>query len=266
MTSATCATRSCTSSRRPTRPSRRSRTSGPASATRSSSSAATASGTATSTPTTSAPPIEAALDCGRPRNIRVTDLLEQVAGGEVGAGGGGECRGRAGERARRRPRSSPSAPATASAASSARSACSALVAGGQSMNPSTAQLLEAVDGGAGRRGRDPARTTRTSSRWPNRSTSSPTRPCAWCRPPAWPRASPRCSSTTPMPRPTTTRRPWRPPAAHVIAAEVTQAVRDSDSPAGAIAEGDWLGLTRFGHPGRAADLDGCGDRRCSRSW
>ena len=58
--------------------SRRSRTCGPASATRSWSSAATASGTATSTPTTSAPPIEAAIDVGRPRNIRVTDLLEQV--------------------------------------------------------------------------------------------------------------------------------------------------------------------------------------------
>ena len=55
-TSPTCATRSCTSSRRPTTPSRPSRTCGPASATRSSWSAATASGTATSTPTTSAPP------------------------------------------------------------------------------------------------------------------------------------------------------------------------------------------------------------------
>ena len=37
-----------------------------------------ACGTATSTPTTSGPPIEAALDAGRPRNIRVTDLIEQV--------------------------------------------------------------------------------------------------------------------------------------------------------------------------------------------
>ena len=66
---------------------RASRTCGPASATRSSSSAATASGTATSTPTTSAPPSRPAIDAGRPRRIRVTDLLEQVGGGAVGARG-----------------------------------------------------------------------------------------------------------------------------------------------------------------------------------
>ena len=42
--------------------------------------------------------------------------------------------------------------------------------GGQSMNPSTAQILEAVEARQRRPGRDPARTTRTSSRWPSRST------------------------------------------------------------------------------------------------
>ena len=52
---------------------------GVVSATRSSSSAATASGTATCTPTTSAPPSRPASPSGRPRDIRVTDLLEQVA-------------------------------------------------------------------------------------------------------------------------------------------------------------------------------------------
>ena len=58
---------------------RASRPRGAASATRSSSSAATASGTATCTPTTSAPPSRRASRSGRPRDIRVTDLLEQVA-------------------------------------------------------------------------------------------------------------------------------------------------------------------------------------------
>ena len=62
----TCATRSCTSSRRTTRPSPPSRTCGRASATRSWSWAATASGTATSTPTTSAPPSRRPSTAGVP--------------------------------------------------------------------------------------------------------------------------------------------------------------------------------------------------------
>ncbi len=75
----TCATRSCTSLEADDAADRRrSRTCGPASATRSWSWAATASGTATSTPTTSAPPSRPASTLGRPRQIRVTDLLEQV--------------------------------------------------------------------------------------------------------------------------------------------------------------------------------------------
>jgi dihydroxyacetone kinase-like predicted kinase len=33
---------------------------------------------------------------------------------------------------------------------------------------------------------------------------------------------------------------------HVVAAEVTQAVRDATTPAGEVREGDWIGLTRAG--------------------
>ena len=52
---------------------------GALSATRSSSSAATASGTAMSTPTTSVPPSRCHSDLGgRPKQIRVTDLFEEV--------------------------------------------------------------------------------------------------------------------------------------------------------------------------------------------
>ena len=104
--------------------SRPSRTCGPASATRSSSSAATASGTATSTPTTSAPPSRPAIEVGRPRKIRVTDLLEEVEEERWVR----EAR----DRRRRAAASDPVAdgvvavaPATASAASSTRSACRA---------------------------------------------------------------------------------------------------------------------------------------------
>ena len=67
--------------------------------------------------------IEAALDCGRPRNIRVTDLMEQVEEERWVREAPREARAAA-EHARSRPRSSPSPPATASGASSARSACS----------------------------------------------------------------------------------------------------------------------------------------------
>src|SRR5947199_7231787 len=87
--------------------------------------------------------IEAALDCGRPRNIRVTDLLEQVEE----------------ERwVREAPPPAPEAPsepvptgviAVATGDGIRRIFHSLgvqqIVAGGQSMNPATAQILEAVE-------------------------------------------------------------------------------------------------------------------------
>ena len=86
--------------------------------------------------------IEAALDCGRPRNIRVTDLLEQVEeerwvrgrtrrrAGDLSAGA---HRGRRGGHRRGIRRIFRSL------------GVQGIVAGGQSMNPSTAQILEAVE-------------------------------------------------------------------------------------------------------------------------
>ena len=90
--------------------------------------------------------IEAALDCGRPKRIRVTDLLEQVEEERwvreaAGAGGEDEVDLRdpvpcavvavaTGEGIRRIFRSM---------------GVQQIVAGGQSMNPSTAQILEAVE-------------------------------------------------------------------------------------------------------------------------
>ena len=144
-TSATCATRSCTSSRRPTRPSPRSRTCGPASATRSWSSAATASGTATSTPTTSAPH-RGRLDCGRPRQHPGHRPARAGRGGAVGP------RERRRRRCRRaaEPEPVPTAVVAVATGDGIRRIFRSLgvqriVAGGQSMNPSTAELLEAVE-------------------------------------------------------------------------------------------------------------------------
>ena len=68
--------------------------------------------------------IEAAIDCGRPREIRVTDLLEQVEE-ERWVREAGAIADSLPERlpSRSPPRWSPSPPATASAGSSTRSAC-----------------------------------------------------------------------------------------------------------------------------------------------
>ncbi len=108
--------------------------------------------------------IEAALDAGRPREIRVTDLAEQVEEERWVREGAGDGRAAADGAAvrRRSPRSWPWPAATASDGSSAPSASSHLVAGGQSMNPSTADLVEAVEATPVRARSSSCRTTRTS--------------------------------------------------------------------------------------------------------
>ncbi len=88
--------------------------------------------------------VEAALDCGRPRSIRVTDLLEQVE----------EERWVRDAEAQAEP-VPPSEPVPTAVVAVATGegvrriyyslGVQAIVAGGQSMNPSTAQLLEAVE-------------------------------------------------------------------------------------------------------------------------
>jgi dihydroxyacetone kinase-like predicted kinase len=88
--------------------------------------------------------IEAALDCGRPRSIRVTDLLEQVEEERWVREGSG------------RPDPEPPLRQVTTAVVAVATGegvrrifhslgVQAVVTGGQSMNPSTAQLLEAVE-------------------------------------------------------------------------------------------------------------------------
>ena len=132
-----------------TRSSRR----GARSATRSSSSAATASGTATCTPTTSAPRSRpASTPAGRARSASPTcssrsEEERWVREAEVVADADASPRSTRGHDRGRRGRAS----ATASAACSRSLGVQQVVAGGQSMNPSTAQILEAVEACAGRR-------------------------------------------------------------------------------------------------------------------
>src|SRR5581483_8697587 len=92
--------------------------------------------------------IEAALDCGRPRNIRITDLIEQVEEERwvregVAAGGSVEEPPHVNEAV-------PTAVVAVATGDGVRRIFYSLgvqriVTGGQSMNPSTAQLLEAVE-------------------------------------------------------------------------------------------------------------------------
>ena len=138
--------------------------------------------------------------------------------------------------------------ATASAGSSARSASTTWSPGGQSMNPSTAEILEAVEAARLRPRWCSCPTTRTSARWPSRSTSSTDKTV---------RVVPTGEHRRGLRRPPRLR-PRRPgvednaaamaaSARRVVAGEVTQAVRDADDrrPARSRA-GDWIGLSRDG--------------------
>src|SRR5207244_7206285 len=87
--------------------------------------------------------VEAALDVGRPRNIRVTDLLEQVEEERW-------VREAPPEEPRPPREPVPTAVVAVATGDGIRRIFHSLgvqrvVGGGQSMNPSTAQLLEAVD-------------------------------------------------------------------------------------------------------------------------
>ena len=192
--------------------------------------------------------IEAALDCGRPRNIRITDLLEQVqeerwvreAEAETGPGGSEYVH---------------AAPVTTAVVAIATGAglgrlfrsvgVQSIVAGGQSMNPSTAQLLEAVEA-------SPAEhvvilpnnkniipvAEQVSSLTEKHVVVVPTRSISEGLAAAF--------AYDPEGDAETNADAMQGAAAGVVAGEVTRAVRDSVCDAGPIAEGDYLGLSRDG--------------------
>jgi len=194
------------------------------------------------------PAIEASLDAGRPRNLRVTDLLEEVeeerwvreGAGTVGTG----------------PSATPPGPPPTTAVVAVATGdgigrifrslgVQGLIAGGQSMNPSTAELVEAVE------------TVRSDSViiLPNNSNIRPvaervndlTSKSVWVVPTDTiaegfaallaydPEADGSVNAQT-----------METSARTVVAGEVTRAVRDSDCSAGPISTGDWLGLSRRG--------------------
>jgi DAK2 domain fusion protein YloV len=189
--------------------------------------------------------IEAALDCGRPKRIRVTDLAEQVEEERWVREGAGAA---AVDAEHHEP--VPCAVVAVATGEGIRRIFRSLgvhqiVAGGQSMNPSTAQILEAVEAApadevvvlpnnknivavAEQVDAHTAKTVRVVA-----TTSVAEGFAALLEYDPQDSADANCET-------------MHEAAARVVSGEVTRAVRASTSDAGPIAEGDYLGLARDG--------------------
>ena len=215
---------------------------GARSATRSWWSAATGSGTATSTPTTSVPRSRSrsTLD-GRPQQIRVTDLFEEMA-----------RRARPSEASPRPARRGlpPVTTAVVAVCSRRRArravlqpARAGIVTGGQTLNPSTAELLDTVEHVNADQvvilpnnkniipvaEQVDALTSKTVVVVPTR-----TMPEALAALVVYDPEAPAAENAAEMGE----------AIESVATGEVTQAVRDSNSDAGPIKSGDWIGIVR----------------------
>jgi len=194
------------------------------------------------------PAIEASLDAGRPRNIRVTDLLEEVEEERWVREGAGELDSGPSE-APLGPTPVTSVVAVASGEGIGRIFRSLgvqrLIAGGQSMNPSIAELVEAVDELASdevivlpNNGNIRPVANRVDELSHKRVWVVPTETIAEgfaallaYDPEAGGEANAEAMEAT---------------ATKVVPGEVTRAVRDSETSAGPVRTGDWLGLSRDG--------------------
>ena len=191
--------------------------------------------------------IEAALDCGRPRNIRVTDLMEQVEEerwvreGSAAAPGDEDGASTA---------PVPTAVVAVATGEGVRRIFHSLgvqrvVAGGQSMNPSTAQILEAVEAA-------PAAEVVVL---PNNKNIIPvaeqvddltSKTVRVVKTTGIAEGFAALLEYDPESSADTNLRAMSAAAERVTAGEVTRAVRASTCDAGPIAEGDYLGLSRTG--------------------
>jgi len=192
--------------------------------------------------------IEAALEIGTPRRIQVTDLMEQVAE-EKWVRDAVAARGTPTDEEEVGPPVPTAAVAVATGDGIRRIFRSLgvhqLIAGGQSMNPSTAQVLEAVEAA-------PAEEVVVL---PNNKNIVPVAQAVRELTDKTVRVVPTTSvaegfasllAYDPEATADENHRAMTEAAARVIPGEVTQAVRSSESPAGPIQAGDWLGLSREG--------------------
>ena len=192
--------------------------------------------------------LEASMDAGRPRNIRVTDLLEEVEEerwvreAALTAGSGP---------AERRPGPAPATGVVAVASGDGiarifRSlGVEGLIAGGQTMNPSVAELVEAVD----------ALGSNEVVLLPNNGNIRPVADQVdeLAHKPVWVIPTESVAegfaallAYDPEADGASNAAAMEASAQRVVAGEITRAVRDAESTAGPIARGDWLGLSRQG--------------------
>jgi uncharacterized protein len=186
--------------------------------------------------------VEAALDAGRPREIRVTDLAEQVEEERwVREGAGGAVDEPAG------PPPTTAVVAVVTGEGVGRIFRSLgvhhLVLGGQSMNPSTAQLLDAVEAV----GSDQVvvlpnnKNIRPVAEQVDALTDKAVRVVATG---SIVEGFAALLAYDPGAGAAVNGAAMAASACHVVPAEVTQAVRDSETDAGPVRTGDWIGLSR----------------------
>jgi hypothetical protein len=205
--------------------------------------------------------IEAAIDAGRPREIRVTDLLDQVEeeswvrrAEESGAGTPPTIEG---------PPPVTSVVAVATGDGIRRIFYSLgvhhIVGGGQSMNPSTAQILEVVESVPGAEIVILPNNKNIFAVAKQACDLSP-RPTLVVDTPGIQEGFAALLEYDPEATAEENARNMQSAASRVRAGEVTRAVRASESPAGRIEVGDWIGLSRGGIESVAGSLSGatCG--------
>ena len=201
--------------------------------------------------------IEAALDAGRPKNIRVTDLMEQVEEERWVREASAEAIDMDDAEDVHRARV-PTAVVAVGTGPGIRRIFRSLgvqqiVAGGQSMNPSTAQILEAVEAAPGgevvvlpNNKNIIAVAEQVASLTDKQVRVVKTKGVAEGFA-ALLQYDPEATADENLQAMTDA-------ASSVVSAEVTQAVRDSDSEAGAIKAGDFIGISRDGIVSVAATL------------
>jgi hypothetical protein len=192
--------------------------------------------------------IEAAIDAGRPRKIRVTDLMEQVEEESwvrrAEESGANEPVVLDNERA---PVTSVIAVATGDGIRRIFQSLGAkhIVAGGQSMNPSTAEILDVIQSTPGQEvvvlpnNKNIFAVARQAAEVAGKPTHVVATPGIQEGFAALLEYDPEASSSD-------NARAMSEAADRVVAGEVTQAVRSSDTPAGHVEPGDWIGVTRDG--------------------
>jgi uncharacterized protein len=197
--------------------------------------------------------VEAAIDCGRPRAIRVTDLLEQVEEERW-------VREAAPDEAMAELNSPVETAVVAVATGDGISrifhslGVQRIVTGGQTMNPSTAQLLEAVESAPAdhvvilpNNGNIIAVANQVDAQTTKAVHVVPTRGAA--------EGFASLLAYDPEAAGDDNAKAMAEAAAAVVAGEVTRAVRDSTCDLGEIHEGDYLGIARDGIRALASGLD-----------